>query len=118
MVDALTNETCSEGFSEGFYAAFILSSLELLHEFKVQTKQTDRGVTIFDLWFREQQKPSLWERILGADTHIYFPSSAREVTSLFSFLLQLQRKEKQKRLRFCLLLKRVKVSRGQLHGTA
>ena len=81
LVDALTSETCSEGF----YAAFILSSLEELHQFKLQTKQTDRGVTIFELWFREQKEPSFWERILGADTHIYFPPSTREITSLFHF---------------------------------
>ena len=59
----MTNEGCTEGY----YAAFLLSALETLHNFQLKPKVSESGETIFTEWFRVQQDPKFWKPIIGVE---------------------------------------------------
>ena len=63
LVNAMTNEGCTEGY----YAAFLLSALETLHNFQLKPKVSESGETIFTEWFRVQQDPKFWKPIIGVE---------------------------------------------------
>ena len=66
-IPELVNAMTKKGCTEGFYAAFMLSALETLHNFQLRPKVSDSGETIFTEWFREQQDPSFWKPIIGVE---------------------------------------------------
>ena len=81
LVNALTSQTCSEGF----YAAFLrlLAALEKLFEFR----RTDPPGTSTD-WIRKQQDTTFWTSILGIDILICIAHS--------QFLMDLSGRARQK----------------------
>ena len=61
VIKALTSESCTEGF----YAAFLLTALQALNDFKREQGASMSESESCSEWLRLQRNPSFWKPILG-----------------------------------------------------